>query len=232
MSHPNTGADNPSPWRNQTQTTPHARRNPRIIAIGLLCACLGGLGAAVTWQRVSHSQSAVVVQVPRSRGEIIQAGDLSTLDIGAPSGSYLPGEQLSSLIGQHALVDLPAGSLPTPASIGNLRANAGQTTIGLKLAAGSLPSGGLPAGTRVQLSEVSDSSKHADLSASGLAEYQSAAQAPVAGRVFTATSNGSPTRLPDGASWVINLSVTAADAPTLTALGANNQLVLIRLGAS
>ena len=49
-----------------------ARRNPRLVAIGVLCACVGGLGGAMAYQQAGQSHAVIVVQ-RRSERERVAA---------------------------------------------------------------------------------------------------------------------------------------------------------------
>ena len=118
-----------------------ARRSPRLILIGLLCTCLGGLGCAVAWQRTTHAHQVIVVARALARGEQVGAGDLTTTSIGAASGvSTVAADRLDALVGRTALVDLPSGALVTADSIGDSAIAPGTSVIGLHLPAGRVPS--------------------------------------------------------------------------------------------
>lgn len=126
-----------------------ARRSPRLIVLGLLCACLGGLGSALALHQLTDARQIVVVSHDVVRGEVVRAADLGTVSVGAASGvSVIPAEQLDSLVGKTALVDLGRGAVLAPGDIGEPTIAAGRTHVGLRLPAGRVP-GGIRAGSPI-----------------------------------------------------------------------------------
>lgn len=126
-----------------------ARRSPRLIVLGLLCACLGGLGSALALHQLTDARQIVVVSHDVARGETVRAADLGTVSVGAASGmSVVPADQLDSLVGRTALVDLGRGEAVAPGNIGDARIAAGRSHVGLRLPAGRVP-GGITVGSPV-----------------------------------------------------------------------------------
>lgn len=194
-----------------------ARRSPRLMAAGLLVACLGGLGGAMAYQQASHANQVIVVQRTVPRGEVLKQTDLAVVTIGAAPGVHTtPAEQLGSLVGRHALVDLPAGSLVAAESVGEPRLPEGTAQLGLKLAAGRLPAEPLPAGTPVDLVEVTADKQ-------GVASTTQSSSLVVEARIQTA---GQPS--PDGAAMVLDVAVPAAQAQRIADLAARDLLVVVR----
>ncbi|MGD8216036.1 SAF domain-containing protein [Aestuariimicrobium sp. Y1814] len=194
------------------------RRSPRLVLIGVLCAVLGALGvtAAFTQANQTHTVVAMARSVPR--GVVVQPGDLTTVTIGSvPGVSTVPADQLTDLIGQTALVDLPQGTLVGSGAVGTPVLDPGTTHLGLKLGAGRLPDTSMPPGTKVVLVAVSSA-----------AEGAAGATASTAGQTFEATLVSVPRELPDGTSWVLDVSVSQADAATIAELAAAGRLVLAR----
>lgn len=114
--------------------TVRARRNPRLIIIGVLCVCLGGLGIGFAWQQASDSQQVVVMSHAIAKGQIVESADLSLTTIGsAPGLAAVPSSDIDRLVGQTALVDLPQGSLVTSQSIGEPAIAVGRSRVGLQL---------------------------------------------------------------------------------------------------
>ena len=198
-------------WAQPADRTPRLRRSPRLIAIGLLCACLGGLGAAFAWTNLSTAQTVIVAERPIARGAVIAPGDLGLTDVSsAPGVAIMAGESLAGLVGQQALVDLPLGSLIGPESIGHLSVPAGDAVIGLRLAPGRSPVGELPYGTLVTLLRVGE-----------------AGRAPawtVQASVVTPAVIGS-----DG-SVLVDVALPQGEALVATTLSALGELALMRLG--
>lgn len=187
------------------------RRSPRLIAVGALLTCLGGLGGALAYQDASHANRVVVMARSVPRGGTIGSSDLSVVTIGpAPGVHTIAGDRLRSLVGQQALNDLPAGSLVGEESIGQATLPAGSSQLGLKLAAGRVPHQSMPAGTPVQLVEVSG-----DKGESGQL-------------VVEATLVTAPQVLSDGSSHVLDVAVPQAQAQKVADLAAHDLLVVVR----
>ncbi len=114
------------------------------------------------------------------------------------------------MVGRTARLDLAEGSLLSPSAFGAPLVEVGNVRLGLRLAAGRLPSAPMPPGTEVLLVPVGrDGAPPPD-------------GPSLAGRTAT-----SPSALPDGA-WVVDVSVAAAEAERVARLAAADQLVLVR----
>jgi hypothetical protein len=188
------------------------RRNLRWMAVGVLAVCLGGLGAALLYGNLSNAHSVVVVKRTVYRDQVITAADLgATSAVPAAGVETVPTEQLDGVIGRTALSDLVEGSLLSPRSFGEPAVEAGSVRIGLRLAAGRLPSAPMPPGTEVLLVPV------------GREGAEPPAGASVTGRISTTAAV-----LPDGAS-IVDVSVAATEAERVVRLAANEQLALVRL---
>lgn len=189
---------------------PRARRSPRLVAAGVLLACLGGLGSAMAFQQASHANQVLVASHTLMRGTTLHAGDLAVVTVGQLPGVHtIPAGQLDSLLGKQALVDLPGGSLVGSESVGVTTLPAGSAELGLKLNAGRLPNAQLPVGTPVQLVQVST-----DKSSSTL--------------VVDATVAQAPEKLPDGTGRVLDVAVPQTQAQQVADLAAHDLLVVVR----
>jgi len=193
------------------------RRQPRWIAAGLLAICLGALGAVLLFTEAVSSRSVVMVATNVSRGEQVEAADLSTVTIGsAPGIRTVPADQLTALVGRRATVDLVAGSLLPDGVIGDVTLRSGYAQLGLKLAPGRLPLDPLPPGTAVQLVAVATSGAGAE------------ASDRLTGQAYDAYVVRAPELGPDGQSYLLDVQVEAAPAVTVAQLAAADRLVLIR----
>ena len=191
------------------------RRNLRWMAVGVLAVCLGGLGAALLYGNLSNAHTVVVVKRTVYRDQVITAADLgATSAVPALGVETLPSDQLDTVVGRTALSDLVEGSLLSPRSFGEPVVEPGSVRIGLRLAAGRLPSAAMPPGTEVLLVPV------------GRDGAEPPAGASVTGRIATVAAV-----LPDGAS-IVDVSVAAAEAERVVRLAANEQLALVRLPGS
>lgn len=158
---PETTGSSPGPsggWASLPKPiAPRARRQPRWIAAGLLAICLGALGAVLLFTEAASSHTVVVVATDVARGEVIEQSDLSTTTIGSTPGvTTVPADQLATLIGHRATVDLLAGTLLPAGAIGDPVPKAGFVQLGLRLTPGRIPLELLPPGTPVQLVAVAD----------------------------------------------------------------------------
>lgn len=190
------------------------QRNPRLIALGVLLACLGGLGAAFLYTTATTSVTVVLVTADVARGEVIEASDLSAVTIGSvPGVSTVPADSLDDQVGKTALVDLTSGTLLPADGVGTPVVPSGTAKLGLKLAAGRIPNEPITPDTPIQLVEVS-----------------AAEGAQI--RTFNATAVSSPSVLADGQTFLLDVRVSAGDAPALAALAAQDNLVVIELAAS
>lgn len=188
-----------------------ARRSPRLVAAGVVLACLGGLGGAMAFQEATHANQVVVVQRAVPRGEVIDAGDLAVVTIGsAPGVSTVPAGDLPGMVGRTALVDLPQGSLVGRGAVGEAVVPAGQAQIGLKLAAGRIPNQPMPAGTPVDLVEIQT-------------DKQEFSELQVQGTVASA-----PVQTVDGAGWVLDVFLPQSQAQRVADLAAHDRIVLVR----
>ena len=191
------------------------RRNLRWIAVGVLAVCLGGLGAALLYGNLSNAHTVLVVKRTVYRDQLITAADLgATSAVPATGVETVATEELDRVVGRTALSDLVEGSLLSPRSFGEPVVEAGSVRIGLRLAAGRLPSAPMPPGTEVLLVPV------------GRDGAEPPAGASVTGRIATAAAV-----LPDGAS-IVDVSVSATEAERVVRLAANEQLALVRLPGS
>lgn len=191
-----------------------ARRSPKLIALGLLLACLGGLGGALLLQTSAHTSSVLVMAHSVAKGATISASDLTSVSMGtAPIVASLPASDLGHIVGQVALVDLPAGSLPGPRSVGTLSVPLGDTQLGLKLAAGRVPSTRLDPGTAVLLVPVSAS-----------ANEPAPSGAPVTAIVVSTPQQVS------GDAVVIDVAVAPAQATAVAQWAARGAVSMVRQG--
>lgn len=188
-----------------------ARRNLRWMAVGLLAVCLGGLGAALLYANLSNAQSVITVTRTVYRDQVITAADLGVTSVVPAAGvDAVPADRIDEVVGRTALLDLAEGSLLTPRGYGEPAVEAGSVRLGLRLAAGRLPSAPMPPGTEVLLVPVGRDGGEPPLGASVVARI--------------ATPAGV---LPDGAS-IVDVSVAASEAERVARLAANDQLVLVR----
>lgn len=194
-----------------------ARRSPRLIVLGLLCACLGGLGSAFVFQQLTDARQVVVVAHDVARGELVRAGDLGTVSVGAASGvSVVAADQLGSLIGRTALVDLDRGAILVPGNIGEPVIAVGRSRVGLRLPPGRVP-GGIAVGSPIVVA-----------SAPGPKDDASVEVTPV--RVDAEVAS-LPTAQSDG-GLAFDIDVVEAASLQIATLAAAERLVVVSKGGA
>ncbi len=132
---------------------PKLRRRPLHLALGLLLVALGMVLAAWLATTLGNTRSVVAVREPVVRGQEITARNLTTVAIRPdPALKVVAAEQLQSIVGQRAQVDLPAGGLVVAGSYapGTMPAP-GQSLVGVWLAPGQLPGQPLKPGDVVRV---------------------------------------------------------------------------------
>lgn len=203
----------PVPAQRPAAVQLRARRGTRLMVLGVLCCCVGSLGMAWAWTSAQDSQTVVLMAASVSRGEQIEASDLTSTTLGRAQGvSVLPVDQASTLVGQFARIDLPAGSLPGSTSVGPQVVPPGTAHVGLRLSAGRLPAQSLPSGCRISLVAV-PSAMDNDRSAG--AQYEAWVVAP-------------PVPTTDGSGWLIDVQVDEASAAAVAALASAERIAVVR----
>ena len=188
------------------------RRNLRWIAAGVLAVSLGALGAALLYSDISRAVTVVTVNRTVYRDQVITEADLGiTSAVPATGLEMVPSEQLASVIGRTAQLDLTQGTLLSPRSFGDPVTEPGQVRLGLRLAAGRIPSAALPPGARVLLVPIGRDGADPPPGASVVAKIATAAAV-----------------LPDGAS-IVDVSIAESEAERVARLAAADQVVLVQL---
>jgi len=194
-----------------------ARRQPRWIAAGILALCLGALGSVLLYSTVSTVSQVIRVAADVQRGDVIEEGDLVVVELSpAPGISTVPGSELASLVGRHALVTLKAGALLPQGAVGDQTADPSLAQLGLRLTPGRLPLADLPEGTKVQLIAVAAAGQN-----SGTADALS-------GHTYDAVVVTAPRPSADGQATLLDVAVSPSDATEVAALAAADRLVLIK----
>lgn len=137
----------------RTPAPPRLRRRPALAGLGLALVCLGGLAAAWIVTGMDSSTSVVVAARDVSRGQVIASEDLAEARVsGLGPSAAISGEALAATVGQTAATDLPAGMPVPPASVTtDPLPGPGQSIVGIKLAAGQMPTVDLLPGDQVRV---------------------------------------------------------------------------------
>lgn len=193
------------------------RRNPKWIALGIVALCLGALGAYFLYTDLSKAQTVVAVSTTIYRGSLVEAADLTVVTVGSTPGvQTVPGEQLESLVGQRATVDVMGGSLlPVDAIAPTLVPATDRALVGLSLPVGRAPQGYLQPGSAVRLVALSPEG-------SDPAYVDKYSNLAIQARVVDSAPGA------DGLSLLVNVDVAADQAATVGTLAAGARLVVIR----
>lgn len=138
------------------KTTKLSRR-PAIYGLGAALIALGGLTSYYLVTTLGDTVQVVAVAGPVSRGDVIAAEDLTAVDLpaGPTTLSTVPADEIGSLIGQRAAVDLLPGSILTPAGVVDvLTPPTGESIVGVALASYQMPTETLHAGDQVRIVET------------------------------------------------------------------------------
>lgn len=132
---------------------PKLRRRPMLVAASVAAICLGALLAAWAYTSSSEAQTVLAIRTTVHRGEVISRTDVMTARIGVdPALHPIPASELDSVVGKRAALDLAAGGLVTGEDVtSSVVPAAGDSVVGISLAAGMLPAQRLQAGDRVRL---------------------------------------------------------------------------------
>lgn len=199
-------------------TPPRLRRRPAVMAIGLTLVALGGLAAAWLATAAETATPVVVAASPLLRGQTVTADQLSTAGVsGLSPTAVTPADELGSLVGKTAVMDVPAGApVPRSALSDDPLPAVGEAVVGILLAPGQVPTVDLLPGSQVRVVATPRSQDDPPTSTpSGVAA------------VLVSTSVDEST-----GHTVANVSVPAAQGPAVAALAATGRAALVLDAAS
>ena len=141
-----------------TDLRPPTRIRKPEVAVGVLVTALFALGAVLWHLHTIEKVPALAVASRIDRGAAIERSDLRVVYVPADTGlARLDVDRIDAVIGQLALVDLPAGSLVTPSLVVDAAiVGDGQGIVGLSLDPGAYPATGLAPGDRVNVVRALD----------------------------------------------------------------------------
>jgi len=122
-----------------------------LTAVAVLAACVGGLGTAYGFSRISTGTDVLVVSRTVLQGSVIAAADLGLAEVTAPGVPTVDAGQRDAVVGQRARSTLPQGSLLAPGSFGQPSVGPGMSQVQLRLAPTQVPSAPLPGGQQLLL---------------------------------------------------------------------------------
>ena len=140
----------------KTRTVESRVRNkprPAIIALAIALIVTAGLAAAYIYTSTGRTMEVYTAVNAISRGDVIEASNLSTVEI--PDNQEIPSfgiTEVDDMLGQTAVVDIPAGTLISP---NNIAADAGlaqgQSIVGISFTPNQLPPYPLVSGDPVRI---------------------------------------------------------------------------------
>jgi hypothetical protein len=128
------------------------------LAVGLFVMVACALAAVLWHLSATDRVPALAVAAAVERGETIEPDDLTVVHVASDSAlARLDDTQAAAVVGRVALVDLPAGTLLTPALVADeATLQPGDGVVGLALDPGGYPSTRLAVGDLVDVVQVGD----------------------------------------------------------------------------
>lgn len=193
--------------------TPKSRRRLWGAALGISLMLIAGLA---TWYITTNTSQTVTVLTTGAeiqRGEEITQGDLTTISIaGGQATDTVAASEASTIVGQVAAVDLPAGSLITSSNVINtLPVPEGKTIVGVSVTSAQLPAYGLTSGDQVRIVDTP------------VAQGEPPVDDPQSFRATVFTSKFDETNN----AWVVDLVVPSGEAPSIAARAATQRVAII-----
>jgi hypothetical protein len=195
------------------------RRRPGVIALSLALIAAGGAGVAVLLLQVGDRTDVVTVVRDVQVGQVLTEQDLGKASVALdPAVKAVRADDVDSVVGKRAAVELKPGSLLAPAQVTkDSLVKAGEQLVPIGLKPEQVPATALVPGQKVQLVHVP---------AQGAAE---AGQEPgkvgpqsIAGRVVKASKAA-----PGTGVVVVDVATAAEDGPTVAAWVAADALRLV-----
>ncbi len=196
---------------------PRLRRRRTHILGAVALLVVAGLAAVFVVQQLQTQNHVIQVRADIPRGAVIKPTDLAEVTVGSvPGVSTVPGDQIASLIGQRATLDLAKGSLLPTGGIAAVTVPAqGRSLVGIRLDPGRMVIGDVAVGSKVRIVVTAP--------LNGDPAFKDANS----GRQFPAVLVESTPAL-DGAATLINVQVAQKDASLVAQLAATNRIAVIQ----
>lgn len=198
------------------------RRRPGVIALSLALIAAGGAGVAVLMLQAGDRTQVVTVVRDVQVGQVLTEQDLGRASVALdPAVKAVRADDLDSVVGRRAAVELKPGSLLSPSQVTkNSLVKAGEQLVPIGLKPEQVPATALVPGQKVQLVRVpaQGAADHA-----GETDGQSGtSQTTIAGRVVKASKAA-----PGTGVVVVDVATAADDGPTAAAWVAAGTLRLV-----
>ncbi|MEU4013009.1 SAF domain-containing protein [Streptomyces pseudogriseolus] len=197
------------------------RRRPGVIALSLALIAAGGAGVAVLLLQVGDRTPVVTVVRDVQVGQVLTEQDLGEASVALdPAVKAVRADDLKSVVGKRAAVELKPGSLLSPSQVTkDSLVKPGEQLVPIGLKPDQVPATALAPGQKVQLvhvpaqgaTSVGDDGKPSD-----------SAQETIAGRVVKASKAAPGTGI-----VVVDVATVAADGPKAAAWVAVGALRLV-----
>ena len=192
------------------------RRRTHLLGVVALLI-VAGLAAVFIVQQLQTQNRVIQVRADIPRGAVIKASDLAEVTVGAiPGVSTVSAEQLPSMVGKRATIDLAKGSLLPEDGVGAVAIPAaGQTLVGIRLDQGRMVIGDVAVGSRLRLIVTAPQG--------GDPSFKDGNSA----RQFGAVLMGSSPAL-DGAATLVNVQVDQRNAALVAQLAATGRIAIVQ----
>ncbi|WP_327714030.1 SAF domain-containing protein [Streptomyces sp. NBC_00490] len=194
------------------------RRRPGMIALSLALIAAGGAGVAVLLLQVAQRTEVVTVVRDVQVGQVLTEQDLGQASVALdPAVKAVEADELESVVGKRAAVELKPGSLLTPSQVTkDSLVKAGEQLVPIGLKPEQVPATALVPGQKVRLVHVPAQGATASESESDTTPKT------LAGRVVKASAAA-----PGSGVVVVDVATAAADGPTVAAWVAAGTLRLV-----
>lgn len=191
---------------------PKLRRRPMLIAVSVLLTAVGAILGATLLTGLSGTDSYIAVREDIQRGDVIEETDLVRTQLRADSAvSPVLWDEQQFVVGQHAAVDMAAGSLVTAESVEQQSIPPyGETVVGMALTPGQTVSGDLKTGDPVRVVLIPTSADTAT------------APEDVDGTIANVEMSS------DGTTKLVDVIVPVENAPDVAAAAARQEVSVVR----
>ncbi|MFF9244589.1 SAF domain-containing protein [Streptomyces sp. NPDC014776] len=196
------------------------RRRPGVIALSLALIAAGGTGVAVLLLQVSDRTQVVTVVRDVQVGQVLTEQDLGRASMALdPTVKAVRADDLKSVVGKRAAVELKPGSLLSPSQVTkDSLVKPGEQLVPIGLRPEQVPATALVPGQKVQLVHVPGQGT-GDTGQAG--KPSDTSQETIAGRVVKA-SQAAP-----GTGVVVDVATAATDGPKAAAWMSADTLRLV-----
>ncbi|MFE5309874.1 SAF domain-containing protein [Isoptericola sp. NPDC056578] len=195
-------------------TSAKGRRRPMMIVGAAAVICFGSLLSVWAYSSTSDTQDVLAMRQTVERGQVITADDVMTVKISVdPALHPVAGDDLDTIVGKRAALDMPAGIAITAEQITDKPIPAdGTSVVGISLTAGMLPAQQIRVGDHVRV--VTTPGEGGEVSTSTAAE---AVPAEVVGiNDDDVTGN-----------TILNVQVPADQSPDVAARAATGKVAIV-----